>query len=163
SGERGMTDADDEAFGGLLAIMFDVFDRPLRPALIAVYHQALAEFPLDVVTDAIYGVCRDAQFFHTLPRPGDLRIRCGAPTIETLWEQPDRPPADGYFAPPANTPPIIRHVSRRLGGWKFITEHLDAETLRRRVYQIGPSLLAGATIEMPEAMVRALPTLKAIK
>jgi len=159
-----MTDADDEAFAGLLAILFDVFDRPLRPALIAVYHQALSEFPLDVVTDAIYGACRDAQFFHTLPRPGDLRIRCGAPTIEVLWDQLDRALADGYFAPPGGTAPIVRQLIRRLGGWKYITEHMDAETLRRRVYQVGPGLLAGAAAMEESAPARPLPlpTLKAI-
>lgn len=157
-----MTDADDEAFGGLLATLFDVFDRPLRPAMIAVYHQALSEFPLDVVTNAIYGACRDAQFFHTLPRPGDLRIRCGAPTIETLWEQLDRALADGYFAPPPETVPIVRQLIRRLGGWKYITEHMDATTLRRRVYQLGPGLLAAAGSITPPAQPITLPLLKAI-
>jgi len=157
-----MTDADDEPFAGLLATMFDVFDRPLRPALIAVYHQALAEFPLDAVTDAIYGACRDAQHFHKLPRPGDLRIRCGAPTIETLWEQLDRALADGYFAPPPETAPIVRQLIRRLGGWKYITEHMDATTLRRRVYQLGPGLLAGAALTTPPGESVALPRLKAI-
>jgi len=157
-----MTDADDEVFAGLLATLFDIFDRPLRPALLAVYHEALAEFPLDVVTRAIYGACRDAQFFHTLPRPGDLRIRCGVPTVETLWEALDRALGDGYFAPPDGTAPIVRQLIRRLGGWKYITEHMDATTLRRRVYQLGPGLLAGLAAEVKSARPIPLPTLKAI-
>jgi hypothetical protein len=156
-----MTDADDELFGALLATMFDVFDRPLRPAVVALYYDALAEFPLDVVTDAIRGTCRDAMHFHRLPRPGDLRVRCGAPTIEMLIAQLDRALADGYFAPPDDTAPIVRQLIRRLGGWKFITEQLDAETLRRRVYQIGPSLLASQPIGAPVRPI-PLPTLKAI-
>jgi len=158
-----MTNADDEVFGGLLATMFDLFERPLRPALVAVYYDALSEFPLDVVTQAIRGVCRDAQHFHKLPRPGDLRIRCGAPTIDRLWDELDRALADGYFAPPEGTAPIIRQLIRRLGGWKYITESMDAETLRRRVYQIGPGLLAGYAL-MAKAQEKAipLPTLKAI-
>src|SRR5262245_18085012 len=157
-----MTDADDEAFAALLATMFDIFDRPLRPALLAVYHEALAEFPLDVVTRAIYGACRDAQFFHTLPRPGDLRIRCGVPTIDTLWEALDRALADGYFAPPHETAPIVRQLIRRLGGWKYITEYMDADTLRRRGQQIGPGLLAGLAAEVKSAWLIPLPTLNAI-
>src|SRR5262245_9435355 len=129
-----MTSADDEVFGGLLATMFDLFERPLRPALIAVYYDALAEFPLDVVTHAVRGVMRDAQHFHKLPRPGDLRLRCGAPTVDMLVQQLDQALADGYFAPPEGTPAIVRQLIRRLGGWKYITEHMDAETLRRRIY-----------------------------
>lgn len=154
-----MTPADDEAFAALLATLFDLFDKPLRPAVLAMYYDALAEYPLDVVADAVRGVCRDAQFFHTIPRPGDLRIRCGAPTIETLWEQLDRALADGYFAPPDDTAPVIRALIKRLGGWKYITEQMDRDTLRRRVQQIGPFVLA--TIGTPRRPIPP-PTLKAI-
>jgi hypothetical protein len=156
-----MTTADDESFAALLATLFDLFDKPLRPAVLAMYYDALAEYPLDVVADAVRGICRDAQFFHTVPRPGDLRIRCGAPTVETLWVALDRALADGYFAPPDATAPIIRALIRRLGGWKHITEHMDSETLRRRVQQIGPSLLAAMPTGTPARPI-PLPTLKAI-
>jgi hypothetical protein len=50
---------------------------------------------------------------------------------------------------------------RRLGGWKHITEHMDSETLRRRVQQIGPSLLAAMPTGTPARPI-PLPTLKAI-
>src|SRR5262249_39260801 len=152
-----MTPADDETFGALLATMFDLFDKGLRPAVLAMYYDALQEYPLDVVADAIRGCCRDAQHFHQVPRPGDLPIRCGAPTVETLLAQLDRALADGYFAPPDSTAPVIRALIRRLGGWKHITEHMDSETLRRRVQQIGPSILSASA-----APAVPLPTLREI-
>lgn len=164
SGGNGMTPADDEAFAALLSTMFDVFDKPLHPATVAVYADALAEFPLALVTQAIRGAMRDAQHFHRVPRPGDLRIRCGAPTAETLMAQLDRALADGYFAPPDGTAPIIRALIRRLGGWKYMTEHMDHETLERRVRMLAPDLLAQAFDEQGRATVTPvpLPTLKEI-
>ncbi len=137
-----MTDADDAPFAALLTTLFDVFDKTLHPATIAIYADALAEFPLDVVTQAIRGACRDAQHFHRVPRPGDLRIRCGAPSVDTLLAELNRALADGYFAPPDSTRPIIRALIRRLGGWKYICEHMDHDTLERRVRMLGPELLA---------------------
>jgi len=159
-----MTPADDEAFAALLATLFDVFDKPLHPATVAVYADALAEFPMDLVTQAIRGACRDAQYFHHVPRPGDLRIRCGAPTAETLLVQLDQALADGYFAPPDSTAPVIRALIRRLGGWKYICEHMDHETLQRRVRLLAPDLLAQTFDAQGRATVTPvpLPTLKAI-
>ncbi len=160
-----MTPADDAAFAALLTTMFDVFDKTLHPATIAMYADALGEFPIDVVTQAIRGACRDAQHFHRVPRPGDLRIRCGAPSVETLIEQLDRALADGYFAPPDGTAPIVRALIRRLGGWKYITEHMDHETLQRRVRLLAPDLLA-QTFDAegrPTQTPVPLPTLRSIR
>ena len=159
-----MTPADDEAFAALLTCLFDVFDKPLHAGTIAMYADALAEFPLDLVRDAIRGACRDAQHFHRVPRPGDLRIRCGAPTAETLLEQLDQALADGYFAPPDSTAPVIRALIRRLGGWRYICEHMDHETLQRRVRLLAPDLLAQTFDQQGRATVTPvpLPTLKAI-
>lgn len=137
-----MTDADDEAFAALLTTLFDVFDKPVHAATIAMYADALGEFPIAVVAHAIRGACRDAQHFHRVPRPGDLRIRCGAPSVDTLLRELDRALADGYFAPPDSTRPVIRALIRRLGGWKYICEHMDHDTLERRVRMLAPELLA---------------------
>jgi hypothetical protein len=159
-----MTDADDQTFAALLTTLFDVFDKTLHPATIAMYADALAEYPIDLVAQAIRGACRDAQHFHRVPRPGDLRIRCGAPTAETLLAELDRALGDGYFAPPATTPPIVRALIRRLGGWKFICEHMDHETLERRVRMLAPDLLAQAFDADGRATVTPvpLPALKSI-
>lgn len=137
-----MTPADDQTFAALLTTLFDVFDKPLHAATIAMYADALAEYPIAIVSNAIRGACRDAQHFHRVPRPGDLRIRCGAPSVETLLADLDNALGEGYFAPPATTPPIIRALIRRLGGWRFICEHMDHETLQRRVRLLAPELLA---------------------
>src|SRR5262245_41811903 len=141
-----MPPAHAEPFPALLTCLFDVFDKPLHAGTIAMYADALAEFPLDLVSNAIRGACRDAQHFHRVPRPGDLRIRCGAPTVDTLMAQLEQALRDGYFAPPSDTPLVVSKLIRRLGGWKFINEHLDAETLRRRVAQLAPQLLAAEAI-----------------
>jgi hypothetical protein len=160
-----MTPADDAAFAALLTTLFDVFDKTLHPATIAMYADALAEYPIETVSNAIRGACRDAQHFHRVPRPGDLRIRCGAPSVETLMEELDRALADGYFAPPDGTAPIVRALIRRLGGWKYITEHMDHETLQRRVRLLAPDLLAQAfdADGRPSLTPVPLPTLKAIR
>jgi hypothetical protein len=159
-----MTDADDPTFAALLTTLFDVFDKTLHPATIAMYADALGEYPIEIVTQAIRGACRDAQHFHRVPRPGDLRIRCGAPTADTLLAGLERALADGYFAPPDSTQPIIRALIRRLGGWKFITEHMDQETLQRRVRMLAPDLLTQAFDADGKATVTPvpLPTLRAI-
>jgi hypothetical protein len=159
-----MTDADDAAFAALLTTLFDVFDKTLHPATIAMYADALAEYSIETVSNAIRGACRDARHFHRVPRPGDLRIRCGAPTVETLLADLDRALADGYFAPPDSTPPIVRALIRRLGGWKFICEHMDHETLERRVRLLAPDLLAQTFDADGRATVTPvpLPTLRAI-
>jgi hypothetical protein len=159
-----MTDADDTTFAALLTTLFDVFDKTLHPATIAMYADALAEYPIDVITQAIRGACRDAQHFHRVPRPGDLRIRCGAPSVDTLLQELDRALADGYFAPPDSTRPVIRALIRRLGGWKYITEHMDHETLQRRVRLLAPDLLAQRFDDDGRATVTPvpLPTLRRI-
>jgi hypothetical protein len=159
-----MTDADDALFAALLTTMFDVFDKTLQPAVLAMYADALADYPLELVAHAIRGACRDAQHFHHVPRPGDLRIRCGAPTADTLMAELDRALADGYFAPPDATRPVIRALIRRLGGWKYVCEHMDHETLQRRVRLLAPELLAQAFDDDGRATVTPvpLPTLKSI-
>ena len=159
-----MTDADDAPFAALLTTLFDVFDKQLHPATIAMYADALAEYPIDVVSQAIRGVCRDAQHFHKVPRPGDLRIRCGAPSVETLLADLRRALHDGYFAPPDSTAPIVRALIRRLGGWKFITEHMEQDMLERRVRMLAPDLLAQAfdADGKPTVTPVPLPTLRSI-
>lgn len=159
-----MTDADDQTFVALLTTMFDVFDKPVHTATIAMYADALGEYPIAIVTAAIRGACRDAQHFHHVPRPGDLRIRCGAPTADTLMAELDRALADGYFAPPDATRPVIRALIRRLGGWKYVCEHMDHETLQRRVRLLAPELLAQQFDSEGRATVTPvpLPALKSI-
>jgi hypothetical protein len=137
-----MTAHDERRFAALLALMFDVYQAELKPGVEAVYWDALCEYDWEIVRAGIEGLCRDAQHFHRVPRPGDLRIRCGAPTAETLWVQLDQALADGYFAPPPETAPIIRRLIRMLGGWKHITEHMDHDTLQRRITLLAPRLIA---------------------
>jgi hypothetical protein len=53
---------------------------------------------------------------------------------------------------------------RRLGGWRFICEHMDHETLQRRVRMLAPDLLAQTFDAHGRATVTPvpLPTLKEI-
>jgi hypothetical protein len=140
-----MTVHDEVSFAGLLATMFEVFQAELKPAVSAIYWDALVEYPWPTVQAALVGAAIDARHFHRVPRPGDLRIRCGAPTPEILWAQLDRALGDGYFAPPPETAPIVRRLIRMLGGWKHITEHMDHDTLYRRVMLLAPRILEDET------------------
>jgi len=147
-----MTTRDEERFAALLAVMFDVFQAELKSGVEAIYWDALAEYDWATVRAGIESLCRNARHYHRVPRPGDLRIECGAPTAETLWQQLDQALADGYFAPPPETAPIVRRLIKQLGGWRYITEHMDRETLQRRVTQLAPRLLAA---EQLGAVVKA--------
>lgn len=155
-----MTIHDEPRFAAMLAVLFDVFQAELKPGVEMVYWDALVEYDWPVVQAALQGVCRDARHFHRVPRPGDLRVRCGAPTAETLIESLHQALADGYFAPPPETVPVIRRLIKLLGGWKYITEHMDRETLERRVRQLAPRLLETELSPRPLAPEagRLLPT-----
>jgi hypothetical protein len=53
--------------------------------------------------------------------------------------------------------PIIRALIRRLGGWKYVCEHMDHETLQRRVRLLAPDLLAQAFDAAGRATVTPVP------
>jgi hypothetical protein len=73
-----VTEHDFQAFGGLMAVLEEVFDKDFTLQRVEIYFRALAAWPIERIKDAVESAVRTLKFF---PKPAEL--------IELIEGSPD--------------------------------------------------------------------------
>lgn len=134
-----MTDADREGFAAVLFALGDTFDAAISDTRMEIYFRALADLPLQAVTDAAVVHMRHGKFF---PRPVELREAVDGSLedrAEVAWTQLLRLVRRvGYWGKPEWPDPVLERAAKELyGGWRALCERLPGE---------GPELLGAAKL-----------------
>jgi hypothetical protein len=116
-----MVDEDKKEFAQFMGGMFAVYNKEVSPMLLRIWFEALRQYDLKAVKDALARHLLNPDNGQFLPKPADVVKLIGGTTIDTAleaWSAVDNAVRTvGTYRSVAFADPIIHKVIQDMGGW----------------------------------------------
>jgi hypothetical protein len=116
-----MVDDDKKEFAQFMGGMFAVYNKEVSPMLLRIWFEALRQYDLKAVKDALARHLLNPDNGQFLPKPADVVKLIGGTTIDTAleaWSAVDNAVRTvGTYRSVAFADPIIHKVIQDMGGW----------------------------------------------
>jgi hypothetical protein len=116
-----MVDEDKKEFAQFMGGMFAVYNKEVSPMLLRIWFEALRQYDLKAVKDALARHLLNPDNGQFLPKPADVVKLIGGTTIDTALEKgsavDNAVRTVGTYRSVAFADPIIHKVIQDMGGW----------------------------------------------
>jgi len=116
-----MVDEDKKEFAQFMGGMFAVYNKEVSPMLLRIWFEALRQYDLKAVKDALARHLLNPDNGQFLPKPADVVKLIGGTTVDSAleaWSAVDNAVRTvGTYRSVAFADPIIHKVIQDMGGW----------------------------------------------
>ena len=116
-----MVDEDKKEFAQFMGGMFAVYNKEVSPMLLRIWFEALRQYDLKAVKDALARHLLNPDNGQFLPKPADVVKLIGGTTVDSAleaWSAVDNAVRTvGTYRSVAFNDPIIHKVIQDMGGW----------------------------------------------